>query len=93
MTSDIAESLDFSGVDWSPHSFGDPGGRLFWHHNLLYRALRGQSTKAFLRMEEQRLIPRCVAWGLVSTRGADIALAGYDLFVEHEIIRPSPVVS
>jgi hypothetical protein len=30
MTSGVAELLDFSSVDWSPHSLGDAGGRLFW---------------------------------------------------------------
>jgi Tellurite resistance protein TehB len=85
--------VDFASIDWSPHSFEDPGGRIFWKEGRLFRALHGRSAKAFLIMEKAGLLERLEEWSVVRTWRADFALPGYEVVVEHEVIPSAPVVS
>jgi hypothetical protein len=85
--------VDFTSIDWSPHSFEDPGGRIFSKEGRLFRALRGRSAEAFLMMEKAGLLERLEEWGAVKTWRADYAVPGYEVVVEHEVIPPGPVVS
>lgn len=93
MNPQLADSVDFFKVDWSPHSFEDPGGRIFWKEGRLFRALRGRSAEAFLLMESEGLLEKIEQWGSVKTWRADLHIPGYEVVVEHEVIPPSPVVS
>lgn len=86
-------SVDFLSVDWSPHSFEDPGGRIFWQGRRLFRALRGRSAEAFLLMQNEGFLERIDEWGLVRTWKADFDMPGYETVVEHEVIPSGPVVS
>lgn len=90
---DAAAQLDFSTIDWSPHSFEDPGGRLFWRDGRVFRALRGDSAKAFCQLEKAALLDELPQWGIVKTWRSDVQIEGYDLVVEHEALPPSPLVS
>ena len=85
--------LDFSSIDWSPHSFEDPGGRLFWKDGRVFRALRGDSAAAFCRLEDAGLLEEMPKWNIVKTWRSDAQIEGYDLVVEHEALPPSPLVS
>src|SRR5438309_11308896 len=92
-TTEVDKKLDFSSLDWSPHSFEDPGGRIFWLQGRLFRALRGESAKAFQILEKKGLIDKIEAWGLVKTWKTDLQMPGYDVVVEHEVLPTGPVVS
>ncbi len=92
-THDSTEQLDFSSVDWSPHSFEDPGGRLFWKGDRVFRALRGESAKAFCQLESAGLLDELPHRHIVKTWRADATIEGYDVVVEHEPLPPSPLVS
>jgi hypothetical protein len=85
--------VDFTSIDWSPHSFEDPGGRIFWKEGRLFRALHGRSAEAFLMMEKAGLLERLEEWSVVKTWRADFTVPGYEVVVEHEVIPPGPVVS
>ncbi|MBB3204280.1 SAM-dependent methyltransferase [Rhodopirellula rubra] len=80
-------------IDWSPHSFEDPGGRLFWKDGQVYRALRGKSAEAFLEIESRGLLDRLKGWGVVGSVRADFEIPEYDIVVSHQVIPPSPLVS
>lgn len=90
---DSTEQLDFSTIDWSPHSFEDPGGRLFRKDGRVFRALRGESAKAFCRLENAGLLEELSQWNVVKTWRSDVRIEDYDLVVEHEALPPSPLVS
>jgi SAM-dependent methyltransferase len=92
-TTEVDKKLDFTGIDWSPHSFEDPGGRIFWSRGRLFRALRGRSAQAFQILEKKGLIEKFEEWGLVKTWRADLRIPGYDVVVEHEVLPMGPVVS
>lgn len=92
-THDSTEQLDFSNIDWSPHSFEDPGGRLFWKDGRVFRALRGESAKAFCLLEDAGLLDELPQWHIVKTWRSDAQIEGYDLVAEHESLPPSPLVS
>lgn len=90
---DSTQQLDFSTIDWSPHSFEDPGGRLFWKDGRVFRALRGESAKAFCVLENAGLLDELPQWHIVKTWRSDAQVEGYELVVEHEALPPSPLVS
>lgn len=90
---DTTEQLDFSSIDWSPHSFEDPGGRLFWKDGRVFRALRGESAKAFCLFENAGLLEELPPWHIVKTWRSNVQIEGYELVVEHEALPPSPLVS
>ncbi|TWT64678.1 methyltransferase domain-containing protein [Allorhodopirellula solitaria] len=92
-THDPVTQLDFNAIDWSPHSFEDPGGRLFWKDDRVFRALRGESAEAFCRLEDAGLLDEMPQWNVVKTWRSDLQIDGYDLVVEHEKLPPSPLVS
>src|SRR5687768_14190712 len=87
--------VDFGSIDWSPYSFEDPGGRIFWKEGRLFRVLHGRSAQAFLIMEKAGLLEleRLEEWSIVKTWRADFAVEGYEVLVEHGVIPAAPVVS
>jgi hypothetical protein len=83
---------DFRAIDWSPHSFEDPGGRIFWQDKRLFRALRGKSAKAFINLEHNDLLEELTTWNVVGTKRTDIKIEGFELVVEHDVLPASSLV-
>jgi hypothetical protein len=84
---------DLHALDWSPHSFEDPGGRVFRKEGRIYRALKGKSFDAFCRLEAAGLLPALVERNIVSANRTELSVDGYEMVVEHELLPSSPLVS
>jgi hypothetical protein len=85
------ERIPADEVVFQPHSFADPGGRLFSWRGGLYRGLRGQSARLIDRLLADGALTRLVERGLlVDTTRTDLQLAGFELVVAH---RRLPFVS
>jgi hypothetical protein len=76
-------SLDPASVSFHPHSYADPGGRLFRYEGRLYRAVRGDEARLVASLLEAGTLGELAAAGLVETRRTSLELAGYDFVLEH----------
>ena len=71
-------------VDFHPHSFGDPDGRLFRWNGGLYRALRGDRAAFFDELVGSATIEQLAREGLlVGAEPTDLALDGYTSVLRH----------
>src|SRR5262249_16699952 len=78
-------------VQFHPHSFADPDGRLFWLDGDLYRAISHEKTPFFARLFEDGTIPELIQRGfLVRSERTDLILDGYGMVLRHT---PVPFVS
>jgi hypothetical protein len=78
-------------VEFHPHSYADPDGRLFRWNGGLYRALRGQSAAFYGAMLDDGVLSDLSRRGfIVETERAPLALEGFSLVVRH---RPIPFPS
>jgi hypothetical protein len=78
-------------VEFHPHSYADPDGRLFRWNGGLYRALRGQSASFYGAMLDDGVLSDLSRRGfIVETERAPLALEGFSLVVRH---RPIPFPS
>ena len=78
-------------VQFHPHSFADPDGRLFWLDGGLYRAISHEKTPFFTRLFEDGTIPQLIQRGfLVGSERTDLVLDGYGMVLRHT---PVPFVS
>ncbi len=74
-------------VEFHPHSFADPGGRLFRWRGGLYRALSRQQSSFISRLFQSGTIERLIRRGLlIESEITDYALEGYDLVIRHRAI-------
>jgi len=78
-------------VDFHPHSFADPDGRVFRWQDGLYRGLRREQAELFRSLLEDGVLDSLSRQGiLVETEAAPVVLEGYDLVLRHrEIPFPS----
>jgi hypothetical protein len=78
-------------VDFHPHSFGDPDGRLFRWNGRLYRALRGERAGFFDELVRSGTIEQLARESLlVETEPTDLALDGYtSVFLHRDVPFPS----
>jgi hypothetical protein len=74
-------------VQFHPHSFADPDGRLFSLDGGLYRAISHEKTPFFARLYEDGTIPELVNRGLlVGSEPADLVLDGYGMVLRHDAV-------
>ena len=80
----VKHHISFAQVQFHPHSFADPDGRLFWLDGGLYRAISYEKTPFFARLFEDGTIPELVNRGLlVGSEPADLVLDGYGMVLRH----------
>jgi hypothetical protein len=78
-------------VVFQPHSFADPGGRLFTWRGELWRGLRGEAAQLLGRLLADGSLERLSERGLlIETTATDLELVGFDRVVAH---RRLPFVS
>jgi hypothetical protein len=74
-------------VEFHPHSYADPDGRLFRWSGGLYRALRGESAAFYGALLDDGVLSDLSREGLVvETDRTLLSLEGYDLVVRHRQI-------
>ena len=74
-------------VEFHPHSFADPDGRVFRWDGGLYRGLRGAQAEVFGSLLAAGVLAELSGRGiLVGTEPTSLTLEGYDLVLRHEEI-------
>jgi hypothetical protein len=80
----VKHHISSAQVQFHPHSFADPDGRLFSLDGGLYRAISYEKTPFFSRLFEDGTIPELVNRGLlVGSEPADLVLDGYGMVLRH----------
>jgi hypothetical protein len=78
-------------VEFHPHSYADPDGRLFRWNGGLYRALRAEPAAFFSELLDEGVLSDLSRGGfVVESEPASLELEGYSLVVRH---RPIPFPS
>jgi len=74
-------------IEFHPHSYGDPDGRLFWWNGQLYRAISPERAPFFTKLFEDGTIRQLVEQGLlVGSELTEFTLDGYGLVVHHQTV-------
>jgi hypothetical protein len=83
----VSSHIPYHEVDFHPHSYGDPAGRLFRWNGQLYRGIGSEWAPFFTQLFQDSVIHRLVGHGLlVETELTSLTLDGYGLVVQHRYL-------
>ncbi len=82
-----AECIPHQEVNFHPHSFADPDGRLFLLDGQLYRGIAAQSSSFFKQLFESGVLRGLIDRGLlIETELTTITVEGYNMVLRHRYI-------
>lgn len=74
-------------LDFHPHSFGDPDGRLFRWNGELYRGIRVEKAPFYSRLFNDGVMQRLAERGLfVKSEVTEFAVDGYAMVIHHRMV-------
>ena len=80
-------SIPHCEVNYHPHSFADPDGRLFKWNGQLYRGISSEWAPLLRKLLQDGVIHGLVGRGLlIDTESTDLAIGGYDMVVRHRCV-------
>jgi hypothetical protein len=87
MSRSVQPVIPQSEVNFHPHSFGDPSGRLFRWNGEIYRGIRAEKAPFYSQLFKDGVMERLTERGLfVKSEITEFALDGYPLVVHHRAI-------
>jgi hypothetical protein len=83
----VKNHISSAELQFHPHSYGDPDGRLFRFDGELYRAISHEKTAFFARLLQDGTIAELVNRGvLVGSEAADLRVDGYGMVLRHKTV-------